>query len=173
MSEEAREKLLENYGIELEGEFDVTLKGKVRFFRKYDIKVPFVERRGIYLGELKKDGIRLNVYTSSRLGRLAKKNVIEIDVETFCRLLRGERVPYEAEPGYYILKLGEDYVGSVRCNGRELIPFFPKEFRSMLKKLCEDRFYVIIGLRRKQYARYGLAYHAPNRYESHPRVFLV
>ena len=146
MSEDVRKKLLENYGIELEGNFDVTLKGKIRFFREHDLKIPAVERRGIYLGELKEDGIRLNVYTSSRLGRLAKKNIIEIDMETFCRLLRGERVPYEAEPGYYILKLGDDFVGSVRCNGRELIPFYPKEFRSMLKRLCEDRFYILISL---------------------------
>ena len=144
MSEEVRKKLLENYGIELdiEAEFDVTLKGKIRMFRE-SIEIPY-QRRGIYVGEMKPDGIRLNVYTAARLGRKAKKNIIEIDKETFCKLLQGERVAYEIEPGYYLLKLGEDFVGSVRSNGRELIPFFPKEFRSMVS--CEDRLDIFVGL---------------------------
>ena len=132
--EEVRERLKENYGIELEGLFSVTKKGKVWFYKE-EIGIN-AQRRGIYLGEFKPDGIRLNVYTASWLGRMAKKNIINISKEEFCKLLNGERVPYKTEPGYYVIKLGNDFVGSVRATGKELIPFFPKEFRSMVS--CED-----------------------------------
>ena len=133
------EKLVENYGIKLDGSFRITRGNKLRFYRDPGFEVPRAERYGIYLGEIKEDGIRLNVYSASWLGRLAEKNVIEISRDEFCRFLRGERMERPLDPGYYIIKYERDYVGCVRSNGRELIAFLPKEFRASLKRLCEDR----------------------------------
>ncbi len=81
-----------------------------------DLRIEFI---GIYFGSFDRDSIRLSIETCQLFGPLATKNVYELNEEQLGLWLKGADIPIEnLEPGYYLLKYKNDFVGSARyANG--------------------------------------------------------
>lgn len=84
--------------------------------------------RGIYFGRICKDGIRLSIEGSFLVGRLAKRNVIDLDWDSAKRWLSGENLRLERK-GYVILRWKSYYLGCGKGDGSIVKNFIPKERR--------------------------------------------
>ncbi len=103
--------------------------GKNRIYAYKDCEIEVEEkRRGIYFGTLEKDGLRLSIEGSFIVGKLAKKNVLEVDDEEAFEWLRGRDLEKKVV-GYWIVKWGEYYIGCGKGNGKVLRNYVPKDRR--------------------------------------------
>jgi len=122
--------LKEQFGVDVEGvRFYVGGKGRVYAYKECEFD-EIAKHKGIYFGTLERDGLRLSIEGSFIVGKLARKNVIELDDESAVRWLAGEDVEVSVR-GYWILKWrGRDYfLGCGRGNGAVLRNFVPKDRR--------------------------------------------
>jgi len=73
--------------------------------------------------------LKPTTYALQRFARDARKNVVRIDRETLGRLLGSEtgvEGDYDAEPGYVVLRMGDDVLGCGLWLGGRLRHCFPK-----------------------------------------------
>ena len=123
-----RNLLKEQFGVELpEIKFYLGGKNRVYVYKSCGFD-DIAFHKGIYFGTIEKDGLRLSIEGSFIVGKIAKKNVIELDAENFRRWMRGEDVEAGVE-GYYIVKCGNYFAGCGKGNGRILRNFVPKDRR--------------------------------------------
>jgi NOL1/NOP2/fmu family ribosome biogenesis protein len=122
----------EQFGVdleELELKFYIGGKGRVYAYRECEFD-DIAKHKGIYFGTLERDGLRLSIEGSFIVGKLARKNVIELDDLLALKWLSGEDIETNVY-GYHIVKWkGKDYfLGCGKGNGRILRNFVPKDRR--------------------------------------------
>ena len=113
--------------LKLDLDFEERGKGRVYAFRKCQVEVPEYHY-GLYFGSLEKNGIRLSIEGSFIVGKLAKKNVIELDNEKARRWMSGEDLELPIK-GYVILKWKNFFLGCGKGNGKVIKNYVPKERR--------------------------------------------
>jgi len=120
-----RNLLKEQFGVELpEIKFYLGGKNRVYVYKSCEFD-DIAFQKGFTLVTMEKDGLRLSIEGSFIVGKIAKKNVIELDAENFRRWMRGEDVEAGVE-GYYIVKCGNYFAGCGKGNGRILKNLFPR-----------------------------------------------
>ncbi|MET1125017.1 MAG: hypothetical protein ABWW66_07155 [Archaeoglobaceae archaeon] len=125
-TEKIRELLRKQFGADVDLKFYVGGKGRVYAYKDCE----FEGRKGIYFGTLEKNGVRLSIEGSFIVGRIAEKNVVEVDDATALKWLRGEDLSVdEGMRGYYILKWGEYFLGCGKAANGVLRNYVPKERR--------------------------------------------
>ncbi len=121
----------------LKEQFDAELREDIRFYlggknRVYAYKScefdEIASHKGIYFGTIERDGLRLSIEGSFIVGKIAKKNVVELDSESFGRWMSGGDIEASVK-GYYIVKCGNYFAGCGKGNGRVLRNFVPKDRR--------------------------------------------
>jgi NOL1/NOP2/fmu family ribosome biogenesis protein len=86
-----------------------------------------VDNIGLYVCTVSEKDIRLSIEGSQLLGRIAKKNVVEITKEEVRQWFRGEDIKTDVKMnGFVILKCGEDFVGCGRITEKGILNFVPK-----------------------------------------------
>ncbi len=127
----------------LEGQFGVTEKLQLGFLRsnkdkvyvinkdvdRVDIKDFRVDSIGMYFGAYMKDGFRLSIEGSQLVGRLAKKNVLELMDEEKHEWMKGNDIGIEKEDGFYIVKWKDDFLGCGKLKNNKLLNSVPKPRR--------------------------------------------
>jgi len=119
------EKLVEkNYGckIKFSGIFYRTSKEKIwlisKRIRDVDLRNVMVNSFGLFFGRLKRnEKIQLSIEGAQIIGKMAKKNIVEIDEKNLARYLQGFDI--EAKDirscelnNFVIVKYGEDILGT-------------------------------------------------------------
>ncbi len=136
LKEKIAEMLERQFGIDiseflkLDLEFEERGKRRVYAFKRCQIEVPDYHY-GIYFGTLEKNGIRLSIEGSYIVGKLAKRNVIELDDERARRWMKGEDIEDKAK-GYVILKWKNFFLGCGKGNGKVIRNYVPKERRAQI-----------------------------------------
>jgi NOL1/NOP2/fmu family ribosome biogenesis protein len=124
-----RRLLKEQFEAELPEDIRFYMGGKSRVYAYKSCEFDEIaSHRGIYFGTIERDGLRLSIEGSFIAGKLAKKNVIELDEESFGRWMRGEDIEADVK-GYCIVKHGSYFAGCGKGNGRVLRNFVPKDRR--------------------------------------------
>jgi|GEM_PF-110774 NOL1/NOP2/fmu family ribosome biogenesis protein len=148
-SEEKIEKVIgllrEQFGVE-KVDFELKEMGKDRIyaFRCEEFEgepdhLDFIHH-GFYFGKLEKDGLRLSIEGSFLVGRLATKNVVEINREDVEKWMMGENLNLnsmnlnfksgreyrEISDGYVILKCGSYFLGCGKLRDGVIRNFIPK-----------------------------------------------
>ncbi len=108
-------------------EFEERGKKRIYAFKNCGIEVS-TYHYGLYFGTIEKEGIRLSIEGSFIVGRLAKKNVIEVDDETAKKWMSGEDLVLPVR-GYVILKWRKFFLGCGKGNGKIVKNYVPKERR--------------------------------------------
>lgn len=121
----------------LKEQFDTELPEDIRFYlggknRVYAYKScefdEIASYKGIYFGTIERDGLRLSIEGSFIVGKVAKRNVVDLDAESFMKWMSGDDVEASVE-GYHIVKYGNYFAGCGKGNGRVLRNFVPKDRR--------------------------------------------
>ena len=111
----------------------ISSKNKLFITTKDIAKVNLDELRinnlGLYFGELY-DCLRLSMEGAQIIGRLAKKNVLELNDSNAARWLAGENIELNTEMhGYVIVKNKDDILGCGKVSKNKLYNYVPKERR--------------------------------------------
>lgn len=101
---------------------------RIYAFKGCDLRLDF-ERIGLYFGTLEKDGLRLSIEGSFIVGKLAKKNVLELKDDDAIRWLKGEDVEVDEVDGYWIVKWGRYFLGCGKVSKGILKNYVPKDRR--------------------------------------------
>ncbi len=113
--------------LKLNLEFEERGKRRVYAFKKCRIEVPEYHY-GLYFGTLEENGIRLSIEGSFIVGRIARKNVIELDDEKARKWMSGKDIEATVR-GYVILKWKNFFLGCGKGNGKFVKNYVPKERR--------------------------------------------
>jgi len=92
----------------------------------------FVQRFGLYIAKIEKDGVRLSVEGTHIFGPLARKKTLEVDG---VKWMIGEdiKVNIQYEKGFYIVKGKYDFLGSTKIKDFIAKNFLPKNRRLPMK----------------------------------------
>ena len=92
----------------------------------------FVQRLGLYIAKVEKDGIRLSIEGSHLFGPFARKKIIELDI---IKWMLGEDIKTDVEygQGFYIVKSGKYFLGSTKIKNSIAKNFVPKNRRLPMK----------------------------------------
>jgi len=127
--------LKEQWGFD--GELDYAFlqndKGKVFIVNKDVSKIDFEKVRinsiGMYFGMVHDDGVRLSIEGSQLIGHFVKKNILELDEKGMKEWLAGEDLIMNIDKGYYIIKNGDDFLGTGKATGEKVLNFVSKTRR--------------------------------------------
>ncbi len=86
-----------------------------------------VEFAGAYLARQESFGLRLAFDMTHVLSSRFTKGVIELSSEEFELWMRGETLVRELEAGVYVVRYGEDFLGSGYASHGKLYNYVPKE----------------------------------------------
>ena len=116
-----------------------------RDIERLDLERLRIDSLGLYFGEQKNSELRLSIEGSQLIGKLATRNVVEIDDSEFKDWIRGndlEKSPDDcsgnkgtAAPlstlatGYVIIRHNTDFIGCGRCKEGKILNFVPKARR--------------------------------------------
>jgi len=106
-----------------EGKIFILRKEFQRFLKK--IKP---SNNGLYILKIEKNGIRFSIEGSQLFGPFLEKRIIEYNLKDFYYVSKEEKelkVPYE--DGFYILKNGKDFGGSLEVRKEVVRDFIPKD----------------------------------------------
>ncbi len=106
---------------------------------KIDIGALHVNSIGMYFGQAYKGSIRLSIEGSQLIGHKAGKNILELEESQRNSWLKGEDLEIkknhdgnnsDAFPdGFYLIKSGEDFIGTGKMTDSKLSNFVPKARR--------------------------------------------
>ncbi len=89
-----------------------------------------IEGIGLYLARIEEYGIRLSLDATHLLKNEIKKNIIELNDNESARWMRGENLEVDKNmKGFFVVKNGENFLGSGKANEFRLFNFIPKERR--------------------------------------------
>lgn len=85
---------------------------------------------GLYFGEYRHNELRLSIEGSQIIGKLAKKNIVELTKDQLKTWFKGNDVDIEIDcKGFVILKNNDDFVGCGRVKENKILNFVPKARR--------------------------------------------
>ncbi|AGK60404.1 hypothetical protein Asulf_00375 [Archaeoglobus sulfaticallidus PM70-1] len=125
------EALKERWGVTLNLSFYERGKRRIYAYSCGNLGVRAVSK-GLYFATIEKDGLRLSMEGSFIVGKVAKKNVVEVDEEKALRWMRGEAIEInqtDVSEGYVILKYGSYFIGCGKLRNGKIINFVPKDRR--------------------------------------------
>jgi len=94
-----------------------------RFLKKLKLS-----NNGLYILRIEKNGIRLSIEGSQLFGNFSEKRVIEHSLKDFYYVSKEEKeIKVEHENGFYILKDGKDFGGSLEVRKGVVKDFIPKD----------------------------------------------
>ena len=125
--EEVQKLLKEQFGIE-ELSFQLEERGKGRFYA-FTCDFEGSHHRGIYFGTLERGGFRLSIDGAALAGRLATRNVVEVDDREAERWMRGEDIEGRGIRGYVLIKWRGFFIGCGRGDGEKIRNFVAKNRR--------------------------------------------
>jgi len=110
--------------------FLISEKNKIyivnRDIERIDLSKLRVNSYGIYFGELRNDELRFSVEGSQIIGKIAKKNVVELDDKNLKDWFNGLDLDMEFDRGFVILKHKDDFVGCGKSLGDKILNYLPK-----------------------------------------------
>jgi NOL1/NOP2/fmu family ribosome biogenesis protein len=95
------------------------------------LRIPRLEKAGLYFGTINKDdSIRLSLEGTQIIGKIAKKNILELEHKQAENWLKGFDfdIP-KLEDGHYLLRYKEDFLGCGLIKNNKLHNFLPKTRR--------------------------------------------
>ena len=126
----------EQFGIIHKFDFAFTKnsKDKIYVINRDVEKISFdklrIDSAGLYLGTIQPDGFRPSIEGSQILGKLAKKNVVEINLEQKHEGMKGNDIDMPGEDTRIVLlKWKKDFVGSGKIKNEILLNAIPKSRR--------------------------------------------
>jgi len=106
-----------------EGKVFILRKEFQRFLKKLNSS-----NNGLYILKFEKNGIRFSIEGSQLLGVFAEKRIIEHDLKDFYYVSKeGKEIKISKEDGFYILKYGKDFGGSIEIKRGMVKDFIPKD----------------------------------------------
>lgn len=91
-----------------------------------NIKNLKVEKYGIYIAKIEKDGIRLSIEGSQIFGPFSKKSV-EVNIE---EVLLGKKIKIDEKgEGYYLIKQKEYFAGTLKIKNGKVLTYISKNRR--------------------------------------------
>jgi len=136
-TKEIYKKLKDVFGFEekLDYAFLMNKDGKIYIVNKEIDKIDFTNLRvdavGMYFAEIKDGELRLSIEGSQLIGPKAGKNVAELSDEEMRKWLRGIDFEKNLENGFYIMKHGNDFMGTGKCSRGKIYNYVPKARRIM------------------------------------------
>ncbi|MBW3012202.1 hypothetical protein KY311_03380 [Candidatus Woesearchaeota archaeon] len=132
-----KKQISEHWGCDFEGDyfFFKSAKDKVyilgRDADKIDLKNFRIDTLGMYFARVSDDGIRLSFEGSQVIGKIATKNVLELDEHDLRDWMRGEEldnidIDLSGLSGYVIIKHGNDFFGCGKVTEKKILNFVPK-----------------------------------------------
>ncbi len=128
--------LKKQFGFEdkLDYVFLINNKNKVFIINKdiaqLDLNKIKINSLGLYIAELREEGVRLSIEGSQIIGPKSKRNIININKENLKKWLSGEDIPKDKSiknlTGFVIVKSGNDYLGCGKIKEDKILNFFPK-----------------------------------------------
>ncbi|MFC1752934.1 hypothetical protein ACFL96_06010 [Thermoproteota archaeon] len=103
-----------------------------RDFERIETQRVRVDSMGNYFGMLTGTELRLSIEGSQMIGPQAKKNILEIDHDNMRLWLKGKDLKMELPEelsGFVILKYKNDFLGTGKSRGDEILNFIPKNRR--------------------------------------------
>jgi len=83
---------------------------------------------GLYILKFEKNGIRFSIEGSQLFGVFAEKRVLEHDLKDFYYVPKEEKeIKVSNEDGFYILRMGKDFGGSLEIRRGTIKDFIPKD----------------------------------------------
>ena len=130
-------KLLDNqFGFKekLNYVFLMNKKNKIYLVNKdierIDIDNLRIDALGLYFGEVNHGLLRLSIEGSQMIGKMAGKNIIELDKEDAELWSMGNDIDKEFNVyGFVILKYKKDFIGCGKYKGGKIFNYVPKERR--------------------------------------------
>lgn len=126
----------EQFSCEFEFEFEVFQNSKNKIFvmnkdlGKIDYKLLLVNSLGMYFGEMRDNEIRLSIEASQIIGKIANKNVLELDDELAGKWMAGEDINVDSDlHGFVIIKNKDDFLGCGKISNKKLYNYVQKERR--------------------------------------------
>lgn len=99
-------------------------------FSQLDTSKLRINSFGLYIGELHNNQFRTSIEGSQLLGKKAKKNVLELNLDQKKAWLRGKDLEIEHEDtGFLIIKCNNDFLCSGKIKNNNLMNFIPKNRR--------------------------------------------
>ncbi len=93
-------------------------------------RYPKTEKVGLYFATINKDStLRLSLEGSQIVGKLASKNILELNTQDAENWLKGFDFDVSIDDGYYILKYKQDFIGCGLIRNNKLFNFLPKTRR--------------------------------------------
>ena len=110
---------------------------------KIDLGALHVNSIGVYFGQVYKGSIRLSIEGSQLIGNKASKNILELEESQRTSWLKGEDLDIKKDvkqasdaieynsllDGFYLIKSGEDFIGTGKMTDSKLSNFVPKARR--------------------------------------------
>ncbi|MDP2750559.1 MAG: hypothetical protein Q8O89_07035 [Nanoarchaeota archaeon] len=84
---------------------------------------------GLYFGQFYKEHLRLSIEGSQIVGPKANKNILILDEHQKLEWLKGTDLDISEEEGFYLIKSGNDFLGTGKISGSKLFNFVPKARR--------------------------------------------
>lgn len=98
--------------------------------RDLDFKNLRINSIGLYFAKREKNGFRLSIEGSQLIGKVAKKNVVEIDEEKLRQWVRGNDLDMKIDSNdYVIIKNNNDFYGVGKYKNNKILNFTPKNRR--------------------------------------------
>lgn len=92
---------------------------------------------GMYFASLQDGALRLSIEGSQLVGKLAKKNIVELDDAEFQQWIKGidldKTLPQEVQNQFIIIKHADDFVGCGKAKENKILNYVPKIRRLMAK----------------------------------------
>jgi NOL1/NOP2/fmu family ribosome biogenesis protein len=116
-------------------EFFINSRNKIfimsKSFGEIDVSLLRVNSLGMYLGELYQNVLRLSIEGSQAIGKIAKKNILELDDIQAERWMKGEDFEVDTDiNGFVLIKNNNDFLGCGKVAGKKLYNYVPKERRT-------------------------------------------
>ncbi|MBT3395450.1 hypothetical protein HOA59_02865 [archaeon] len=116
--------------------FFITKKNRVyiitRDYANFDLTNLRLNHTGIYFCTVEKDGVRMSIEGSQMVGKLAKKNVVEIDSDHLDLWVTGNDLWLDGNEGYVLIKSGGDFYGCGKGLSERIMNFIPKSRRIII-----------------------------------------
>ena len=135
---EVSRKIDEQFGCGFEFDYDMFMnnKNKVFILNRDASMSKIAELRinslGLYFCEINERGeLRLSIEGSQIIGKIAKKNILELDDEHASKWMCGEDFEIDSDVhGFVIIKNNSDFLGCGKIVNKRLYNYVPKERRS-------------------------------------------
>ena len=124
------------FGCKFDFNYEVFMNPKNKIFilnkdvSKIDLDELRINSLGLYFGEINRGELRLSIEGSQIIGKIAKKNVLELDDDQAEKWMSGEDFDINSHlRGFVIIKNKDDFLGCGRIVNKKLLNYVPKERR--------------------------------------------